>query len=295
MLPALLLWRAATFALGKRLRNWLGSAVLIGFLVGGFAFAYSETIIAILVAPAEGRLSPFDGKLVYTGLTAGFGASVSLFGKGWLIGFIATMIPGSLTLAKNLVPFKWWAYTVTFLSACLLMFSAGIAFFYFAILPVMIPFLLRWNSGVAVPLIDLNEYLEEVTQLGISIGLMFITPIIVYGLAKGNIVTYSQMKSQRLWILLGLATFSVVITPSLEGTLTAAVFYPLVLLFEAGVFAAWLEHRHQGNYFTDHFAYGVVKWLLTQLFIGLPAMLARWVRGQVARGWRRLVRLVLRR
>ena len=265
--------------------------MLVGLLVGGFAFAYSEDIIGALTAPAEGRLSPFGGKLVYTGLTAGFGASMSLFSKGFMIGFVATMIPGTLTLAKGLVPFKWWAYTVLFLTLTLTMFTSGLAFFYFVILPVMIPFLLRWNSEVATPLIGLNEYLEEVTQLGISIGAVFILPLVIYLLAWGNIITYSQLKGQRYWILLGLAAFAVIITPSLEGTLTAAVFYPMVILFEVGVFAAWLMHRHQGNYFTDYFVYVFIRWVIVQLLRGMrdglvwialrPVVLARWAYGKV--------------
>jgi|TARA_R100000501_G_C2617098_1_gene110584 sec-independent protein translocase protein TatC len=276
VLPAIALWRGAGFVLGKRLRNWIGLAVLVGLIVGVEAFVYSEKIIAFLIAPAEGRLSPFGGKLVYTGLTAGFGASISIASKGFVVGFVPTLAVGVLRLFRNTIPYRWWKYVVVFLTLSVFAFFVGLVFFYTVILPVMIPFLLRWNSGVAVPIISLNEYLEEVTQLGLAIGVMYILPIVVYLLAKADIVTYYQLKSRRGWIIVGLIVFSVAITPSLEGTLTALVFYPMYMLFEVGVFAAWVTHRDEGNYFADYFLFqwiwGLIMWILRR-----PIAATRWV------------------
>lgn len=309
MYALIVFWQAQGFILGSRLRAYLWYAFGAGLTVAGFAFAYSEDVFAFLIAPAEGKLSPYGGRLVYTGLTASFGASMSLAWKAGLwLGFFPVFSWGVIGLGKSYVPYKWWIYAAVFGTLSLLSFFAGLVFFYYVILGVMITFLTKWNSSVAVPLIEMNEYVAETTQLAIALGFIFVLPIAIYLLAKGNVVTYHQLKNKRLPLTLGLLTFAVFITPSLEGTLTYMVFTPMYVLFEVGVFAAWMVMPWQGNFITDFWVYKwlkfVVIWLVTRmpvllyellkelswlLFVRLPARFLRWAGGQVARQWRRLV------
>ena len=272
------------FVLGSRLRKYFWYSVLAGLIVAGYAFAYAEEIFAFLIAPADGSLSPYDGRLVYTGMTSSFGATVSLAFKGFWIGFIPVLLVGVLGLFKGIIPYRWKVYITFFLLLSIGAFVAGLVFFYYVILPLMILFLLRWNQSVAVPLIEMNEYVAEMTQLGLAIGGMFILPIVIYLLAKANIVTYHQLSSKRRYLILGLLTFAVFITPSLEGTLTFMVFFPMYGLFEVGVFAAWLTHRDEGNYFTDYFLFQWIRELIVWV-VRRPDVMARWVWRKIRRLW----------
>jgi sec-independent protein translocase protein TatC len=275
------------FVLGTRLRKFFWYAVTAGLITAGYTFAYAETIFAFLIAPADGILSPHEGRLVVTGLTSSFGATVSLAFKGFFLGFIPVFLVGVLGLFKRAIPYRWWVYVNLFLLLSVVAFVSGLAFFYYVILPVMITFLLQWNQSVAQPLIEMNEYMAEITQLGLAIGGMFTLPIVIFLAAKANIVTYHQLATKRKYIILGLLTFAVFITPSLEGTLTFMVFTPMYALFEVGVFVAWLSHRSGGNYFTDYFIYQWLRDLLLWL-LSLPVALAMLPARAAGRLYRRL-------
>ena len=291
MLALVLLWRATGFTLGTHVRKYVGLGALLGLIVAGYTFAYSEEVIEFLIAPAKGRLSPFEGRLVYTGLTSSFGASIILATKTFLITFVLVLTYGLLGLAKRLIPYRWWAYTTVFLSLSLGAFITGLAFFYYVVLGVMTTFLLDYNKGVAVAVIDLNDYLEEITQLGVSIGFVFVLPIVVYLLGKGNVITYHQLSSKRLHLTLGLLAFAVFITPSIEGTLTFSVFIPMYALFEVGVLSVWVTHRHTGNYFADFYLYRGVRWLviwILQSVIDVLVWIAKRPHVGARWAWRKL-------
>lgn len=288
MLALFTLWRIQGRILGTKLRAYIWWALLSGVILGLSAFIYSERIITFLTAPADGVLSPHDGKLVYFKLTDGFTASMYLGKLGFYIGFVPVMTVGLLSLLHNKLPARWWWHITLFLASSAVAFVVGLAFFYTVIMPVMIEFLLRWNSAVAVPNIGLLSYLKEMTQFGIAVASMWVMPIAIYLLAKFSIITYRQLATKRKFLIPGLLAFAVFITPSVAGELTYALFFPMYGLFEVGVFAAWLKHRHQGNYFADYFLYKWVVWLLKQLLYKLPKRFVRWV-------WSRTVGRLIRR
>jgi sec-independent protein translocase protein TatC len=274
MLALFALWRIQGRILGRKLRAYIWWALLSGVVLGLSAFIYSERIILFLTAPSDGVLSPHDGKLVYHQLSDGFTASMYLGKIGFYIGFTPVMTVGLLSLLHDKLPRRWWWHITLFLASSTIAFVTGLVFFYYALLPVMIVFLLRWNSEAAVPLIGLLEYLREITQFGTMVAIMWVMPIAIFVLAKFSIITYRQLAFKRKYLIPGLLGFSVVITPSVSGELTYALFFPMYGLFEIGVFAAWLQHRHQGNYFADYFLVQLVVWLLKQILWRLPRRFA---------------------
>ena len=253
------------------------------------AFYWNTEVFLFLLAPVEGQLSPFDGKPVFNSPVDMFGATISLSMKAGLVVSLPVFTVGLLGALKPLMPSRfWWSLTI-FIVVITGFALAGASFVYFVLVPVSMGFLLGFGGDVAVPLILLNEYMDLLTSLALWIGLIFELPIVMYLLAKTGIVPYQRARRIRKWVPWVAIIFAALITPSLEGFLTMLVAGPIYLLYEVGLFAAWVANPEKGNYlwlrtigrWIRKVRNGIV-WVLRR-----PVVMFRWVyrkaKGVIAR------------
>lgn len=80
----------------------------------------------------------------------------------------------------------------------------------------------------------INFYLT----LMIGLGFAFQMPVIMFVLAKLNLVSGKKMAQYRKYAFLGILVLSAVITPSTDPVNLAVVAVPLVLLYEVGIMVA---------------------------------------------------------
>ena len=104
-------------------------------------------------------------------------------------------------------------------------------------------------------------------------------------LSKFRIISYPRASKLRKWVPWVALIFAALITPSLDGTLTMLVAAPILLLYEFGLFFAWLSHPEDGNYFGDLPMVQRV-WRRTQK----PRSGIVWVVRRPAVAWRRVER-----
>ena len=71
-----------------------------------------------------------------------------------------------------------------------------------------------------------------------GLGFAFQMPIIMFVLAKLNVVSAMKMRQYRKYAFLGILVLSAVITPSTDPINLSIVAVPLVLLYEVGIFIA---------------------------------------------------------
>ncbi len=210
---------------------------------------YRKAIFTFLLAPADGALSPFGGLPVYTSPTGMMGATFSLAWKGGAIVAFPFIVASILTLVRPLTG-RYWRFILVFIATLGLSFLGGISFAYYVMLPAAMGFLLSFGDGIAVPVIDISEYMGLFTSLVFWTGVIFMVPPTMFTLTKGGLVTYSTLNS---WTAHKLAVgfsmiFAALLTPTTDLMTYGLLLGPMIALYEVGLFASWLAHPEDGNY-----------------------------------------------
>ena len=240
------------YKFGQRFRNTVFLCILAWSIGAGATFWWHPEVFAFLLAPAEDKLSPFEGGLpIFTGVPDMFGATLSLSMKGGQVLALPVLIVGILSMLRPLVPRRFWLFVTTYTALSIGMFLMGASFVFWVMMPVSLQFLLTFGQGVAVPVILLDQYMALLLSLIFWIGVSFELPIVMQLLARFRLVSYARASTLRKWIVPTSFIFAALITPSLDGTLTLLVAIPMLLLYEAGLIASWLTHPEEGNYFAD--------------------------------------------
>lgn len=130
------------------------------------------------------------------------------------------------------------------LASSTLLFYAGMAFAYFAIMPLFFAFVTGTApEGVAV-MTDINAYLDFVLTLFFAFGVAFEVPVATVILALAGVITPDAMAAKRPLVLLGALGIGTLLTPpDIISQVLLAV--PVWLLFEIGVFISRLLLRRR--------------------------------------------------
>ena len=117
------------------------------------------------------------------------------------------------------------------------LFMAGLMFGYFIIAPLSINFLGNYQVSSSVHnQITLSSYINTVTMLSLSAGLVFELPMIVYFLSKLGLITPQFMRKYRKHAMVVNLIIAALITPSPDVTSQMLVAIPLFLLYELSIY-----------------------------------------------------------
>ena len=126
---------------------------------------------------------------------------------------------------------------ITLLPLVSLFFVLGMAFGYFVVLPFAVRYLLNF-SDIAQHFIRISNYIGFVTSVELWLGLAFETPLIIYMLAKVNLVNVRRLASYRKYAILAVFIIAAAITPTPDPFNQTLVAIPLYLLYELGILFA---------------------------------------------------------
>lgn len=212
--------------------------VLMALLVTTFtSFYFAPIIIDWLAIPGGGTQ-----KLVALEVTESVGVfmRVSLL-SGLILAMpvvvyeiLAFVLPALKENERKI--FNRFAPIITIIATVL--FLGGVAFAYFIMLPVSIPFLTTFLSITTN--LRLGSYLDFVTGLLFWLGISFESPILIYFLASLGIVTYGPLLKQWRVAIAVIAVVSAMITPTVDPINMLLMMAPLILLFFVSVFFAKL-------------------------------------------------------
>lgn len=93
-------------------------------------------------------------------------------------------------------------------------------------------------ENLTAPLITLSDYIELVLGMLLTFGLSFQMPLVVLAAVATGIVSIKQLRSMRRIVYLVMAVIASVITPGDVITATIALMFPLIGLYELGIFLA---------------------------------------------------------
>jgi len=219
-------------ALRRRLLNSV-VGILVGLLVG---LALSEPIIDVLAQPIGGREA-----LLAIGVTE----PVRVF-------FRVALVSGAI-LASPYVIAQLWIFVASGLKkserrvfyfafpTAIILFLSGVAFAYFVMLPVAVPFLLSVLGFNITP--TPSDYIKFVTSVLLWMGVAFELPLVVFIMARMGLVTAGILLRNWRFAIVIIAFVAAIVTPTVDPVNMAIVMAPLSVLYLLSIIMAVFAGR----------------------------------------------------
>jgi sec-independent protein translocase protein TatC len=116
------------------------------------------------------------------------------------------------------------------------LFTAGVLFGYFVVLPAAVRFFQNFNSGQFNVLVQAGQYYHFATVTLLAMGLIFQVPVGILAATRAGIVTPRKLRHNRRYALLACGAVSALLPGDVVTLLLETV--PLYLLFELSVLLA---------------------------------------------------------
>ena len=219
------------------LRKHLFRAMLALLVGAGGAFFFVQPILEFLSKPLPGGLA----SLVAIEVTEPIGTvmRVSLL-TGFAVAFPYIAFEAWLFIAPGVSPSSRWKSLIIIPLATLL-FLVGMAFAYFVMLPVALPFLLNFMGIHTIP--RPSSYITFTTGLLFWIGIAFEFPLAIYFLASLNLVQARMLKEQWRLAIVIITVIAALITPTVDPINMLLVTGPMVILYFLSILLAYFAQR----------------------------------------------------
>jgi sec-independent protein translocase protein TatC len=181
----------------------------------------------------------------------------SLVFLGAIDGFLVTVkviVFLALVVALPVILYQLWAFIVPgltdrerrwaipFVALSLILFLLGGLAAYLT-LPKALGFLLGLGGDFVSPLLTVDKYIGFVIFTILAFGLGFEFPILLISLSAAGVLTNETMRRYRRQVVLGLAIFAAVITPSPDPISMLALLIPLYVFYEGAIIVSRLMKR----------------------------------------------------
>ncbi|HZB02002.1 MAG TPA: twin-arginine translocase subunit TatC [Actinomycetota bacterium] len=223
-------------------------ALAVGAIVGFFLY---EPAMRLIQAPycdflrdnpdkaafASGRcllvfLSAIDGFLITVKVIVFLALVIAL--PILLYQLWAFIVPGLTDRERR------WAIPFVAMSVVLFLLGGLIAYL---TLPKALGFLLGVGGDFVNPLLTVDKYVGFVIFTILAFGLGFEFPILLISLSAAGVLSSDTMRKHRRYVILGLAIFAAVITPSPDPISMLAMLVPLTLFYEGAIIVSRLMKR----------------------------------------------------
>lgn len=206
-------------------------------------YVYSESIFNFLREPIAPYLP--TGGLVFTAPMDKFMAHVKI---SIFSGIILSCPIWLYQIWKFISPAlyeKERKYAISFISVGTILFAIGIAFAYFLALPAAFEFLMGFGGNVDKPMITINDYVSFFVLTILMFGLSFELPLVIVILGLLGVVSQQFLREKRRILIVGLAVFSAVLTPSADIMSMMLMLVPMVILFEIAILFVGMFERQR--------------------------------------------------
>ncbi len=210
------------------LRQHLLRAAGFWVLMTAVAFIFTPRLIDFLAAPIGGirhlqAIEVTEPVIVFVrvALLAGFAASLPYIYFELYLFAAPGLRPKGRILGLLGLPF------------ILLFFVGGMAFAYYVMLPVALPFLLNFMGIPTLP--RPASYIKFVTSLLFWVGLAFEFPLVIYLLASVGWVRAEQLTRHWRVAVVLIAVLAAVITPTVDPVNMLLVMGPMIVLYLLGI------------------------------------------------------------
>ena len=219
----------------------------------------TNVLLASLIDKVNGPSASFFGFLAITLRASASSVNATLMKLSPLSG-ITTYLKVSMTfgalLASPVVLYQVWAFIMPALTSrekkvllplffiILFFFFGGALFAFFIVVPVVFDFSAQLYPSM-INNWDIEQYFNFILQLLLGFGIAFELPIAMAFLAWIDAIDTNGFQEKRGLATIGIFVLSAFLTPSDPGSMLLMA-VPLILLYELGIFFAYLLERPRG-------------------------------------------------
>lgn len=217
--------------------------VVIGVLVVAFvaAYAMADRLFTLLEAPLDGRF-----RIQTLAVTEPFFTTVTVAAHAAIVvAFPVLVFNAYRYVAPALQPWQRRAARPVLVMTPVL-FAAGITFGYVVVLGPAIRFLLGMGADSFDVAVRARDYYSFVSTTLLAMGLVFLFPLVLVGLARVGVVTAARLRANRRYALLGIAVVAALL-PTADPVSLLFEMLPLVALFEASIVVVALQERAEAR------------------------------------------------
>ncbi|MDH3206994.1 MAG: twin-arginine translocase subunit TatC [Gemmatimonadota bacterium] len=214
---------------------WSILAIVIGTGIG-FALVVYFDVLELLVLPVREAWDDPNLRLIYLSPADPFFVMLRL------------AIYCGLILSFPIIVYQIWVFlspalekrekraVIPALYLGLLLFIAGVALAYFAALPVTLEFFQNFLNTSLEGQLEINKTLGFIVKMLLAFGAVFELPIVIMILSALGLVTPAFLRAKRRHAIVLITILASFITPGDAITLTVMMMFPLLLLYEFGIF-----------------------------------------------------------
>ncbi len=207
-------------------------AVVIASIV---TFMYVDVIRDTITRPAEGNL-------VFIGVAEAFMTNIKIaLLSGVLLAFPVIILQVWSFVLPGLDP-REKKFVFVFVACSLLLFTTGVVFAFFIIIPISITFFLGFESEAISAMISFGNYISYVSGVIFAFGLVFQMPIAVFILSKLGLISSALLKKYRAYAVVLMVILSAIITPP-DVFSQILMVIPMVILYEISILVARLARK----------------------------------------------------
>ncbi len=207
----------------EELRRRILRGLLVLVVAAAGALLLVRPLVRLLEQPAQGirflQLAP--GEFLLVSLKVAGYAGLVLALPWWLFEGLAFVLPGLTRRERRLLAPAVGASSV--------LFFAGLAFAWWALVPAALRFLVSYGADVVEPLWSIERYLDFVLLLMVATALAFQLPVLQLVLGALGLLDAPTMVRAWRWVVLISALAGAVLTPSTD---------PITMLLLSGAITA---------------------------------------------------------
>lgn len=207
--------------------------VVIALIVGtALSVIFTQKALKVLILPlgdaVPQTIHPTESFIVYFRVALIGGVTLAM--PVIIYQIVRFILPGLLPEERK--------YLYFLLPGATFCFAAGVAFAALIMLPTAVNFMQGFLNTIIENRWTLDNYIAFVTRILFWMGVVFQTPLLIFFLAKLDVVTAKQLGRYRKYAVLVIAIIAAVVTPTPDPVNMAIVMVPLYLLYEVGILLA---------------------------------------------------------
>ena len=221
----------------EELRRRVLRSLLAVVVAAALCLVGVKPLVKLLEMPAEGirflQLAP--GEFLFVSLKVAGYAGLTLALPYVLYEALAFVLPGLTRRERTLV--------APAVAGSAVLFAAGLAFTWWALVPAALKFLVSYGADVVEPSWSIERYLDFVLLLMVATALAFQLPVLQLILGALGLIKARTMLAGWRWVVLVAAVGSAVLTPSTDPVTMLLLAGAITALFLVGVGLVALSER----------------------------------------------------
>ena len=221
----------------EELRSRVLRSLLAVVVAAAGCLAFVKPLVKLLEMPAHGirflQLAP--GEFLFVSLKVAGYAGLTFALPYVLYEVLAFVLPGLTRSERRLV--------APAVAGSALLFAAGLAFAWWALVPAALTFLVNYGADVVEPSWSIERYLDFVLLLMVATALAFQLPVLQLLLGALGLINARTMLGAWRWVVVVAAIAGAVLTPSTDPVTMLLLSGAITALFLLGVALVALTER----------------------------------------------------